>query len=70
METPQSLEAGLFVRRQIRRYLMEEGVPFDEEKGLLDSLFILRPQTMQHQMAIRNLRTIADEWTEKRRARS
>jgi hypothetical protein len=36
------ITAGMAVRRQIRRFLLEEGIDFVEEKGWLDSVFYLK----------------------------
>lgn len=38
-----TLTAGVFMRRRVRRVLMETpSVIFEEERGLLDSLFIIK----------------------------
>jgi len=36
-----TLEVGCLVRRQIRRFLMKQNIQFSEDKGLLDSLFLI-----------------------------
>jgi len=36
-----TLEVGCLVRRQIRRFLMKKNIQFSEDKGLLDSLFLI-----------------------------
>lgn len=33
--------AGAFVRRDFRRMLLRKGIRFEEEKGLIDSQFII-----------------------------
>lgn len=40
-ERPKVLTAGLAVRRQIRRWLLAQGIIFTEDKGILDSVFYL-----------------------------
>lgn len=35
------IEAGVLVRRPIRRFLLSEGIDFKEDKGWLDSTFYL-----------------------------
>ena len=43
------IEAGLAVRRQIRRFLLEEGIDFVEEKGWIDSVFYLKCSDEKYQ---------------------
>lgn len=43
------IEAGALVRRPIRRYLLQIGYPFEEEKGWLDSVFYAQCTKDQYQ---------------------
>lgn len=36
-----TISAGIGIRRQVRRYLMAQGIDFTEDKGWVDSLFRL-----------------------------
>lgn len=45
-----SYYVGLFVRRPFRRFLMEDGATFKEEKGLLNSLFIVTAPSRTHKV--------------------
>lgn len=35
-----TIEVGVLARREVRRLLQREGVPYTEDKGLLDSQFV------------------------------
>lgn len=42
MDMKKYIEAGLAVRRNIRRFLLENDIDFIEEKGWVDSVFYLK----------------------------
>lgn len=53
-----TITAGILVRKPIRRYLMTEQIKFKEEKGILDSLFILHCSDEKYTKTY----TIIKEW--------
>jgi hypothetical protein len=58
---PILIEAGLLIRRQIRRFLMENGIVFKEERGLIDSLFVI-PGSAENAQAVLPLVRLLKEW--------
>jgi hypothetical protein len=40
----ETFNVGLLLRRQFRRLLMSEGLDFSEDKGFLNSLFVVRAE--------------------------
>jgi hypothetical protein len=50
-----------FFRREVRRQLLVSRLPFTEEKGLLDSLFIIEtPDKATHDAMLREMARFAD----------
>lgn len=41
MKNTNWLQVGLLMRGQVRRYLTKAGVEFTEQKGLLESVFVI-----------------------------
>lgn len=53
-----TIEAGALYRRFVRRYLMKNDIPFREDKGLLDSLFVLDT----NQQVVANKLPMLERW--------
>lgn len=52
---------GALFRRDIRRYLQKAGLSFTEDKGLLDSLFIIStPDKVTHKAVLREMARFSD----------
>ena len=47
------IKAGMAVRRKLRRLLLRGNIPFTEDKGFLDSLFIVEVNDYQWKQLVK-----------------
>jgi hypothetical protein len=49
------ITAGIFIRRYVRRFLILNNIEFKEDKGLIDSVFIVKCDYEKYNLIVKDL---------------
>lgn len=55
-----SMRVGALLRREVRRYLMSSDLEYREDKGLLDSVFVVRGSRSEYDKMRLDLASLQD----------